>query len=177
MYCKYCFIKNVSDRDEQRRIRDKFLEGFKMSEEMHSEMTDSAMLRELLDLVRMMVPAQATLLNDQFAGSPESAQAHLRERLAIRSAPTKFGRYLIGPELEGIWGERIDELIEKAPMSLMRGLKSVLTTPGILAAHKEFSTDGVYPHWVTRGMAVYTTDPAQYTDFPAAYVQTLAKGI
>lgn len=174
MYCKYCFIRNVADKDEQSRLRDSFLAAFKAGE-VTMELTDSMMIREILDIVRMLVPQQAALLNDQFIGVAETAREHLKQRMQIRTAPTKIGRYLIGPELEGIWGDRIYELIEGAPLSLMRGPKAVLTTQACLAAHRELSANP--PTWLLKAMRVYTVDPTEFLDYPAAYFQALARGL
>lgn len=171
MYCKYCFIRNVGDKDEQRRLKDAFASGWKASDEA-TVSQDSLMLREILDIVRLLLPQQSALLNQQFIGtSDEQAREHLLRRLEIRSAPDKVGRYLIGPELEAKYGDRLQALIEKAPMSLMRGLGAVVTTPGIRAMH-----EGDPQPWVAKMMRAYTTDPAEYVNYPAVYVQALAKG-
>lgn len=174
MYCKYCFIRNVADKDEQQRLKTAFLTAFKAGE-VQVELSDSMMIREILDIVRMLVPQQASLLNDQFVGAAESAREHLKQRMQIRTAPPKVGRYLIGPELEGIWGDRVYELIEGAPLSLMRGPKAVLTTQGVLAAHRELIENT--PTWLIKAMRVYTVDPTEFLDYPAAYFQALAKGL
>lgn len=173
MYCKYCFIRNVSDKDEQQRIRSTFLGALTGTAVTTTDQTVLSLLRKIIEMLHIMMPQQSALLNDQWCGTTnDDAADHLNKRREIRSAPPKIGRYLIGPELEAKWGDRLGQLIQKAPMSLMRGFSAVLVTPGVMSLH-----DAVHGPWVAKDMAKFTTDPADYLSYPAAYVQSLVKGM
>lgn len=176
MYCKYCFIRNVGDKAEQQRIRDLFTSAFRATGVVTAKAFETAMLegvQELLESVRMLLPQQYAVLTQQFIGmADESAKEHIRRRLLIRSAPDTLGRYLIGPELEAKYGERLGELIERAPLSLLRGMQAVATTPGIMVLH-----NGDELPWMAKSMRNFTTVREDYPMYPCAYVQALAKGI
>jgi len=177
MYCKYCFMANVSSKEEQQRIRAAFIETLKAGD-MTGDVPIEHRVIEIHDMVKLMF--QHTRIREQLTqqfiqmGNAEAARRHIRSRLSIESADEIVGRYLTGPELTDKYGERLDTLIEQAPFSMVRDLGAVLTTPAVHALHQDLLGNKP-PAWLERGMSLYTSDPDEYPVYSAAYVQLLAR--
>lgn len=174
MYCKYCFMKNVSDADEQRRIKKKFESELKTDVEVEFK-SDSQLLKEVHAMMCNRQHHDLLLPQFPWVKEPrvESARAHIHARMKITEAVATPGRYLIGPELIDKWGPRLNTLINDAPMSLVKDLGAVICPPGIMKLHRKLSEAGT----VLKSMNMWTDDPEEYPLYSAAYVQALAKEI
>lgn len=177
MYCKYCFMANVASRDEQQRLRAAFIDTLKTGD-VNTEISIEHRVIEIHDMVKMVFQHLRTksLVTQQFlqVNNAEAARRHIRSRLPIDSADDVPGRYLIGPELHEKYGDRLEHLIENAPLSMTRDFGSVITTPAIIELHREL--DGkTTPPWLERGMSLYTNDRDEYPLYSCAYVQLLAR--
>lgn len=177
MYCKYCFMANVSSKEEQQKLRQEFIESLREGK-VDTEISIEHRVIEIHDMVKMLFEYSRNkeLLTIQFAQmqSAEAARRHVRARLSIEYAEETIGRYLIGPELIAKHGDRLDYLIETVPLSLVKGMNAVVTTPAIFELHNEL-VGKTTPPWLERGMALYTNDEVEYSTYSAAYVQLLAR--
>lgn len=180
MYCKYCFMANVAHRDEQQRIKQEFMAQLR-SGTHEAEVSIEKRMLEVHDMVTIMFQQSRTkeLLLSQLPqmNHQEAARRHIRARLSIEFAEPIIGRYLIGPELIDKYGDRLDSLIETAPLTMVKDFGSVLTTPAILDLHTQLMDQDTTPPWLERAMALYTNDRYEYPLYSCAYVQALARSL
>jgi hypothetical protein len=182
MCCKYCFQAQVADRDEQSKIRIQQMEkaiGTRAERADAPETPVATMVRDILNVVNiLLVRSLGCDLKSQFPQveqeANEAAREHVLARMEIKNAPPIIGRYLIGPELEDMYGQRLKHLIKDAPMTLVKDVRSVLTTPAIITYHQELIMRETPPRWLIKSMRQWTTDPSAFPLYSAAYVQALA---
>jgi hypothetical protein len=179
MYCKYCFMANVSDKDEQQRLRSAFIALVEAADgdyEPEVGTPTEVLIREMHELLTLMVSDHPIhiLTTQTPLVSVAMCERHVATRMGITQAPNIIGRYLTGPELKDKYGDRL----EKIPaMSLCKDLQAVITTPAIMALHSELLNSEHVPKWLSKAMNVWTNDRIEYPMYSCAYVKALAEAL